>query len=149
MSTGPDSPYAPPASEVRTIDPNDLSVLATTGQRFATYLIDSLTLFVLQTAIVAVLARGLASPLAAFLVSNLAFVAYYLVMESRFGWTVGKQLVGTRVVREDGGTPRTTQILGRTLARVIPFEPLSALFGQGHPRPWHDTLSGTRVIRIR
>jgi uncharacterized RDD family membrane protein YckC len=147
MSMGPDSPYAPPSSEVRTIDPNDVSVLATTGQRFATYLIDSLTLFVLQSAIVALLARS--SPVAAFLISNLAFLAYYVVMESRFGWTLGKQLVGTRVVGKDGGAPRTTQILGRTLARIIPFEPLSALFGQGYPRPWHDTLSGTRVIRIR
>ncbi|HTO52487.1 MAG TPA: RDD family protein [Myxococcota bacterium] len=148
MSTDPGSPYAPPSSEVRSVGPLDGNMLATTGQRFATYLIDSLTLFVLQTAVVALVARSL-SPVGVFLISNLAFVGYYVVMESRLGWTLGKQLVGTRVVREDGGTPRTTQILGRTLARIIPFEPFSALFGQGHPRPWHDTLSGTRVIRMR
>jgi len=73
-------------------------------------------------------------------------VGYYVVLETAAGRTLGKLITGTREVREDGGKPRFGQILGRTAARFIPFEPFSLL---GSPKGWHDGLSGTRVIRVR
>ncbi|WP_430454172.1 hypothetical protein [Rhodopirellula europaea] len=47
----------------------------------------------------------------------------------------------------DGGKAGFGKILGRSLARMIPFDPLSYLFGDKR-LGWHDTLSGTRVIDI-
>ena len=77
-----------------------------------------------------------------------AIVAYYVVLEAAFGWTLGKLITGTRVVAYNGARPSVLQILGRTAARFIPFEPFS-LLGGSPPHGWHDSLSGTRVVRVR
>jgi uncharacterized RDD family membrane protein YckC len=76
-----------------------------------------------------------------------AFIGYYVFFEAVSGRTAGKLLTGCKVVAADGSPPRVGQIIGRSLARMIPFEPFSVLFsadGIG----WHDSLSGTRVVRM-
>jgi uncharacterized RDD family membrane protein YckC len=75
-----------------------------------------------------------------------AMIGYYIIFEGAFGWTVGKLITGTRVIRFDGRKPRFPQIVGRTAARFIPFEPFSLL---GGGNGWHDSMSGTRVVRVR
>jgi uncharacterized RDD family membrane protein YckC len=72
---------------------------------------------------------------------------YYLVFEATLGLTLGKLVTGTRVVTVDGSKPTFGQICRRTLARFIPFEPLS-FFGSSLSG-WHDTMSRTRVVRVR
>ena len=47
----------------------------------------------------------------------------------------------------EGRTPRFPQILGRSLARLIPFEAFSFFGALGVG--WHDSFSNTRVIRTR
>ncbi len=79
-------------------------------------------------------------------VGLLISLGYFCFMESLFGVTVGKLLTGTRVVNGNGDTASFGQILGRSLARMIPFEPFSFLFGD-KTTGWHDSLSGTRVVR--
>ncbi len=73
---------------------------------------------------------------------------YFVVMEGAFGLTIGKLLTGTRVVNAAGGKASFGQIIGRSCARMIPFEPFSFVFGDT-TSGWHDSLSGTRVIDIR
>lgn len=73
------------------------------------------------------------------------FFGYYFIMESFFGRTIGKLVTRTRVVDESGSRPTAGRIAGRTLARIIPFEPFS-FFGN-EPRGWHDTLSKTWVVK--
>jgi uncharacterized RDD family membrane protein YckC len=73
--------------------------------------------------------------------------AYYVPMEGLFGLTVGKLVTGTRVVNEYGEPPSWGQVLGRTLCRFIPFEPLS-MFGSQR-RAWHDLIPKTYVVRKR
>ena len=68
--------------------------------------------------------------------------------EAAFGWTFAKLITGTRVVRIDGTKPSFPQVIGRTLARFIPFEPFSVLFSDSK-LGWHDSLSNTRVVRVR
>jgi type II secretory pathway pseudopilin PulG len=46
---------------------------------------------------------------------------------------------------KDGRKPPLKNILGRSLARYIPFEPFSFLTGS-HPMGWHDRLSDTLVV---
>ena len=73
--------------------------------------------------------------------------AYHLVFEAIWQRTIGKMITGTKVVSYDGGKPSFLALLGRTLARYIPFEPLSFLFdGAYSTRGWHDRLSRTLVV---
>lgn len=83
-------------------------------------------------------------------IGMLAMLLYYIPMEGLFGFTVGKLITGTRVVNEQGGRPTFGQIVGRTFARFIPFEPFSVLFSSdGNARGWHDSLARTWVVRKR
>jgi uncharacterized RDD family membrane protein YckC len=74
----------------------------------------------------------------------LLFWAYYFILESRNGKTVGKMITGTKVVTVTGEQPDRRTIAIRTLCRIIPFEFLSYLFSRNG---WHDTLSKTVVIK--
>ncbi len=73
-----------------------------------------------------------------------AWVGYFVVTESIWQKTLGKLITGTVVVTADGYKPSFKQIVGRSIARLIPFEPLSFL-GR-YPVGWHDSLSRTRVV---
>lgn len=80
----------------------------------------------------------------------LAQFAYYVPMEGIFGATLGKLVTGTRVVDEQGRPPSWGQVLGRTVARQIPFEPITILFSSAdRATAWHDRLPKTLVVRAR
>lgn len=68
---------------------------------------------------------------------------YYLVSEAVFQQTIGKAIVGTKVVDAELRTPSFRQILIRTFCRFIPFEPVSFLFKKVG---WHDSISNTIVV---
>jgi uncharacterized RDD family membrane protein YckC len=147
----PESPYAPPQASLATVHrAPTLEDLATTGQRFVVFLIDSVVRGILGVPVAVVLGSagvGLAGRLATGLAG---FFVYYLVLEAALAATPGKLVTGLRVVSEDGMRATFRQILGRTLARFIPFEAFSFLGDEnGRPVGWHDSLSGTRVIRAR
>jgi len=73
---------------------------------------------------------------------NLSFFCFFEIV---FKQTPGKMITGTKVVADDGSEVNAGQILGRSLSRMIPFEPFSFL---GDSPGWHDTISGTRVIDL-
>ncbi len=80
----------------------------------------------------------------------LGMLLYYVPMEGLFGFTVGKLVTGTRVVNTQGGRPTWAQAFGRTLCRLIPFEPFSLFFSKdGEVRGWHDSVPKTWVVRRR
>ena len=54
---------------------------------------------------------------------------YYFALEVTLGQTVGKLLVGLRVVRTDGGRPSVAAIAVRTLLRVVDWLPFFYLVG--------------------
>jgi uncharacterized RDD family membrane protein YckC len=80
------------------------------------------------------------------LLSTVGTILYYLFMESVFGRTVGKLITGTKVIDLEGKRPSFLTLLGRSLARIVPFEPFSFL---GNDRGWHDRWSDTRVVDMR
>ena len=146
MSDGTEpTPYAPPASMLSEPVP-DTERIASRGQRFANLLVDYVAFVFIG--MIAGVAHGPVSLGYSILESTLISFSYYVVFEGLSGRTPGKLVTGTRVVAADGGPPSWGQILGRTLARSIPFEAISFLFGTPVVG-WHDALSGTRVIRIR
>jgi uncharacterized RDD family membrane protein YckC len=71
-------------------------------------------------------------------------VIYYTISEGvSKGRTIGKMVTGTIAIREDGVPFTFKDAFMRSLCRIIPFEPFSAL---GY-RPWHDSMSKTAVVK--
>ena len=149
------NPYAPPSAELDTglrLDQPESLPTAGRGARFLNFIIDGIISRIVAMVFAGVLIRAL-GPDAAGAVVVVAFVlvgffGYYVVFEAAFGWTFAKLITGTRVIRFDGTKAKVPQIMGRTLARFIPFEPLSVLFSESK-LGWHDSLSNTRVVRVR
>lgn len=151
-----DNPYAPPSSPVgEQLEPPPLEEVATRGQRFANLILDglgsALVGIVLLTLVASVYPEVLTDNAVWFeyLFGSLMTLVYYVPCEALVGRTPAKLITGTRVVDAGGGTATFGQILGRTLARLVPFEPFSFLGGGARPAGWHDRWSGTLVVRTR
>lgn len=70
---------------------------------------------------------------------------YYLILEGMFNTSIGKCITNTMIVDDTGTKPRFAQVIGRTFCRYIPFEPFSFFSRNG--RGWHDSMSGTFVVK--
>ena len=86
--------------------------------------------------------------------SFLLWAAYYVAMEGGSGQTVGKRLVGLRVVDEDtGASIGRPRALVRHLGRIISFMALGLgyLWVLWDPRKqtWHDKMARAVVVRGR
>src|SRR5262249_50338843 len=133
----PANPYAPPRADLgpgpaAAAGVEELPV-AGLGARFFNCILDGIISRVLVTyAAVSWLKQFPLEPGAAvalrLAISLGSFAAYYIFLEGAFGWTFGKLITGTRVVRWTGEKPTLLQIIGRTFARFIPFEAFSFLF---------------------
>ena len=158
-----DNPYSTPtAPSVASSEyPTGGLQKATQGKRFMGYIVDQIVLFVLST--MAGFVVGIAAATAAggvmtveaeaqaqifgFFVGLLVTLAYYVVMETTTGKTVGKMVMKTRVVSTSGGKVSLGQVFGRSLCRFIPFEFISFFFGDSkRPTGWHDSIPGTQVV---
>lgn len=159
-----ENPYAPPAGqlEVNVQLAEAAYPAASTGKRFCNYLIDRLIAVggmpVLVGLVIGMMERlGIVSGWVAHLqeagvVEDFAFGAflslfYFAGMEGLAGVTIGKLVTGCKVISNQGTRPRFSQVLGRTLARFVPFEPFSFL--GGNPSGWHDRWSNTCVVDVR
>lgn len=124
----------------------ELILPASLLQRFLHNIVDSIVIYVFAFAI------GFASyflfgETTASILGIVAFFSYHLIFEALFQKTIGKMLTGTKVVNMQGEKPSFLALLGRTLARYIPFEPISFLFYGAYPtKGWHDRLSRTLVV---
>jgi uncharacterized RDD family membrane protein YckC len=70
-------------------------------------------------------------------------VLYYWLFEATTGQTLGKMILGMKIIKDDGSTPTSLNILGRSFCRLIPFDALSLLLGE---RAWHDSIPEIRVV---
>jgi uncharacterized RDD family membrane protein YckC len=124
--------------------------LASQGQRFQHLVVDMILIY--GSAVVAVFVAASMDvdldmdPIMDRILSATLVVCYYLGFESQLNTTPGKMLTRCTVVMENGDEPTFEAIAKRSLCRLIPFEALSFL-GQGSG--WHDTLSKTKVIRLK
>ena len=127
--------------------------IAGTGKRFANYIIDRIVIILLMVValiITAIIARIFGHTddeimdTLVFIIMIIVWLAYYWGLESLTGKTVGKYITRTRIVKEDGSRPTTINVLGRTMSRLIPFDPFSYL---GPPEQgWHDAAPKIYVI---
>jgi hypothetical protein len=84
-----------------------------------------------------------------YVLGAVIFLAYYSIQEAFCGRTLGKWIMGTKVVSLNGAAPSLSQVLLRSLCRFIPFEALSFLGQKRRPRGWHDRIPNTMVISVR
>ncbi|MGO1002531.1 RDD family protein [Lysobacter sp. CA196] len=155
-----DNPYDAPRTAVHSDERLAKLEHASRGRRFLNYVIDFVACSALGfvLAIAAALFGGEAalasleepSFLRDYALGIGLMLVYYIPLEGMFGATIGKLITGTRVVDEQGRPPSWGQVIGRTFARLIPFEPFTVLFSEdGRISGWHDRLPKTLVVRTR
>jgi uncharacterized RDD family membrane protein YckC len=126
-----------------------LCLPASMGKRFVNYLIDYIGVWVFAIAIGAILAIiGVGEGAAMVAIFAMMLCGYHIFFEGIWARTPGKWITGTKVVRLDGTKPSFSQVVGRTFARLIPFEPFS-FFSDPNPIGWHDSLTNTLVVSAR
>jgi uncharacterized RDD family membrane protein YckC len=120
---------------------------ASTGKRFANYLIDLACFYIFIIIFFAILiAQGIISTgmnsILDRLITLLCYGIFMGLVEAIFkGKTLGKVCTRTRAVNEDGSPISAKTAFLRGLSRAVPFEAFSA-FGY----PWHDRWTNTIVI---
>jgi uncharacterized RDD family membrane protein YckC len=79
--------------------------------------------------------------------------AYFVLGHGTAGQTLGKRLLGVRVIDEGGEPVGYLRALGRWLATIVAALPvgigLAAAWLRQDRRGLHDLLAGTRVVRTR
>ncbi len=127
------------------------SNVAGPGIRFLNYIIDFIIAYLLVLVVFIILGIFITSSandtLAAFLTLIIAFgtfLSYYAFMEIKFQKTVGKFITKTKVVKINGEKPNTSDIIIRTLCRLIPIDGISYVFVKNGI---HDYLSKTKVVK--
>ena len=138
-------------------DPAYHLVQASSGKRFANYIIDLLAFYALVF-LTGIAIAFLSPPAIDYLNEEdtgfnlmerlLGLVLYGLYMfatEAIFkGKSLGKLITGTRAVNEDGSNVSLKAALLRGLSRAVPFNAFSALGSPAYP--WHDRWTKTYVI---
>jgi uncharacterized RDD family membrane protein YckC len=87
------------------------------------------------------------------LVYAFLFFLYFLICHS-FGVTIGKKIVGIRLIKSDGSRPGfgralLRETIGRWLAGLIFYLGYLWIAWDSHKQGWHDKVAGTFVIRTR
>lgn len=81
-------------------------------------------------------------------------LVYYIVMEARFGATIGKRLIGLKVVKLDAGAPVDWQAsIVRNVLRLVDglfFYLVGAIvvWNSGKKQRLGDRIAGTVVVRV-
>lgn len=85
-------------------------------------------------------------------VQNILGMIYYIVLTGVWGQTLGKMIIGVKVVRTDGGTAGWgTVILRETIGKIV--SGIVLLIGyiwagfDERKQSWHDKMAGTIVIK--
>lgn len=166
MNDSTSNPYAPPVAEVADVAAAGGLELASRGVRFGGALIDLVVQLLLLMLVNLVLPWSLFSEAVALsilllngligLVLFLAVNGYLLVAH---GQTVGKRLLGTRIVRPDGSRTGAGRLLGLRysigyILGVIPF--VNVIYGlvdslmifRASRRCLHDVIADTIVVKI-
>lgn len=80
------------------------------------------------------------SPVYAMLIGAVIYLVYVTIFELVFSKTLGKVLTKTSIRDLNGDTPKLSNILIRTISRIIPFNSLVTLISS---KGFHDRISKT------
>ncbi|MDB5200972.1 MAG: hypothetical protein JWQ27_381 [Ferruginibacter sp.] len=131
-------------------------VRATTGKRFANYIIDLIVFYLLLFLFGIIIALAAPSVIDGIpddpgfglfdrLLAIFFYGVYMGIVEAVFkGKSIGKLITGTKAVNLDGSQISSRTAFGRGLSKAVPFCAFSAL---GTPCiPWQDKWTDTMVI---
>lgn len=134
---------------------------ANKGKRFLNLIIDYVFLFIMIYLIAIILGIIIAlinvettifndienmNPLLDRIITSIVYVLLMFGFEALTkGRSLGKYITGTKVVMIDGSAPTTKKYFYRNLCRIIPFDAITFLAGNG----WHDKISETTVVNKR
>lgn len=152
--------FAPPKARIAEPAASGAVELATRGSRFSAALIDMVVIFAIGFLLMW-LARTLLprlNPIVATLLPFLGFMAVNLVLLLRHGQTIGKRIVGIRIVRPDGRRVGAGRLIGLryllngglSLVPVVGvfYAVVDPLFIFGaRRRCLHDLIADTIVVR--
>ena len=88
------------------------------------------------------------------LVEIIVYLAYYIILTVVYGQTLGKMVVGIRVIPQEGGANRwgaiiLREVIGKFVSAIILlFGYLMAAF-DSKKRAMHDRIAGTYVVKVR
>jgi uncharacterized RDD family membrane protein YckC len=132
-------------------------IRASTGKRFANFLIDYVIFLLIMggVGIVWVLTNPESFDRMnngndfGFNLAGLVIYGFYMscIEAVTTGRSLGKLITGTKAVNEDGSNISAGTAFKRGLSRMVPFEIFSALGSPSYP--WHDKWSHTYVIDIK
>lgn len=88
---------------------------------------------------------GTSDPLWMSIFDAALILFFPMVFELVWRRSVGKFIVGAKVLDINGGEATQKQIINRNLDRVIPFDAFSYLFSNG----WHDYFAKTKVVEVK
>ena len=126
--------------------------LATQLQRFGNFMLDLIFIFIFSFIVYSVNLFWIGDILYSMpdLMSSIFLYMLYYVPQELFlnGQTLGKMITKTRAEMVNGEKFMIGDVMGRTLCRFIPFEPISYFFYGDKPRGWHDRITDTQVVRV-
>jgi uncharacterized RDD family membrane protein YckC len=87
-----------------------------------------------------------------WLIAMIAPIAYFVMLQSGRGYTVGQDVANIRIVDyETGGIPSAGKIIGRYFAKILSGIPCMLgyfwMLWDKDKRTWHDMLSGTQIVK--
>ncbi|MCX2745772.1 RDD family protein [Mangrovivirga sp. M17] len=121
------------------------------GRRFLGFLIDYAIFYVMMflLGVVSALYSWGFEEIDDFVLNILSigvFLSYYILIETiTNGRSLGKYILGTKVVKVNGEQPEINDYFVRSICRIVPFEAFSFFGSVG----WHDKWSDTRVVDIK
>jgi len=127
---------------------------APTGKRVVAALIDSLIAGVVLELILLLVHQRFLGPLVVSAEFLVVTFLYYFAQEAVFASTVGKNLVGLRVVGNNGDPVATREALIRNLLRIVDWLPMLYLMGalaiilSGKKQRFGDVAAGTVVTIV-
>lgn len=138
-----------PGKQVQKVNLQEYDMVAFTsmGHRFVHYLLDLFFLIPLWLSTFQLMNMGRygseMTELAVRFVFATSYLLYCFLSEAIFRQTFGKLITKSCVV-SDGVELTTGRVFWRTMARLIPFDAFSFLFGA----KWHDRASSTAVVYV-
>lgn len=137
------------------------------GRRFVAALLDTIILGVVSAILGGVLAgvvgvkaagginTSAIAGIATFsnLVSLVLGIAYYVFYQAKMGQTLGKKVMGIKVVDVGGKTPGVLtfflrEIVGKTVSALILFIGYLMIIWDGKKQGLHDKIASTYVIKV-
>jgi uncharacterized RDD family membrane protein YckC len=120
------------------------------GQRFLAFVIDVIILAVLNQIVVSIFGGG--DPAAASGLSTLVGIAYVVGLWTYWnGQTVGKRVMGIRIVKADGSpfglVPAIIRYVGYIVSGIVLLLGFIWILFDKDKQGWHDKIAGTYVVK--